>query len=113
MTGPELPIPSIFAPVSVPAFMIRDLSWLVLAICAWVLCPVILAIVALVMANTSDRAIRESGGRLTGHGFNRATRWISWINIVFAIVGTILLILLVAFAFTQGSTIPLDPDTQF
>jgi cytochrome c oxidase subunit 2 len=41
MTGPDLPIPSMFAPVSTPAFMIRDLSWLVLAVCA-----VIFAVVA-------------------------------------------------------------------
>ena len=34
MSGPEFPIPSMFAPVSTPAFMIRDLSWLMLAICA-------------------------------------------------------------------------------
>ena len=34
MSGSELPIPSVFAPVSTPAFMIRDLSWLMLAICA-------------------------------------------------------------------------------
>src|SRR5262245_8517855 len=34
MSGAELPIPSVFAPVSTPAFMIRDLSWLLLAICA-------------------------------------------------------------------------------
>lgn len=30
----ELPIPNVFAPVSTPAFMIRDLAWLMLAICA-------------------------------------------------------------------------------
>jgi cytochrome c oxidase subunit II len=34
MSGSDLPIPSVFAPVSTPAFMIRDLSWLMLAICA-------------------------------------------------------------------------------
>ena len=34
MSGSDLPIPSIFAPISTPAFMIRELSWLVLAICA-------------------------------------------------------------------------------
>jgi cytochrome c oxidase subunit 2 len=33
MSGSELPIPSVFAPASTPAFMIRDLTWLLLAIC--------------------------------------------------------------------------------
>jgi cytochrome c oxidase subunit II len=34
VTGADLPIPSVFAPASTPAFIIRDLSWLMLAICA-------------------------------------------------------------------------------
>ncbi len=34
MTPSALPIPSVFAPVSTPAFLIRDLSWLMLAVCA-------------------------------------------------------------------------------
>ncbi len=34
MSGSELPIPNVFAPISTPAFMIRDLAWLMLAICA-------------------------------------------------------------------------------
>jgi cytochrome c oxidase subunit 2 len=34
MSGTEFPIPTMFAPVSTPASMIRDLSWLMLAICA-------------------------------------------------------------------------------
>ena len=34
MTPSALPIPSVFAPVSTPAFLIRDLSWLMLAVTA-------------------------------------------------------------------------------
>jgi cytochrome c oxidase subunit 2 len=33
VTTPDLPIPNVFAPVSTPAFLIRDLSWLMLAVC--------------------------------------------------------------------------------
>jgi cytochrome c oxidase subunit 2 len=34
MTASDLPVPNVFAPVSTPAFLIRDLSWLVLAVSA-------------------------------------------------------------------------------
>ena len=34
MTPSALPVPSVFAPVSTPAFLIRDLSWLMLAVSA-------------------------------------------------------------------------------
>ena len=50
MSGSELPIPSIFAPVSTPAFMIRDLSWLMLAICA-----IIFAVVAYLLIHVIVR----------------------------------------------------------
>jgi cytochrome c oxidase subunit 2 len=50
MTASDLPIPSIFAPVSTPAFMIRDLSWLVLAVCA-----VIFAVVAYLLVHVIVR----------------------------------------------------------
>jgi len=56
---------------------------LVLAIISWLLCPVIPAIVALVLANRSSREIAESAGQVGGAGLNTATRIISWINIGF------------------------------
>jgi cytochrome c oxidase subunit 2 len=34
MTASDLPVPNVFAPVSTPAFLIRDLSWLMLAVSA-------------------------------------------------------------------------------
>ena len=56
---------------------------LVLAIISWVVCPVIPAIVALVLAKKSADEIAASQGRVGGEGLNTATKIISWINIGF------------------------------
>lgn len=54
---------------------------LVLSIVSWFLCPVIPAVVALVLAQKSAAEINASGGRISGEGLNTATKIISWINI--------------------------------
>lgn len=54
---------------------------LIASILSWVLCPLIPAIVALVMIPGAKRKIDSSGGRLTGDGLLTAAKWISWINI--------------------------------
>ena len=80
---------------------------LVLAIGSWFLCPVILAIVALVLARSSTAEIEESAGRVGGAGLNTATRIISWINIglyALIIVGFAVFFLLAAFLSAASST---------
>jgi hypothetical protein len=60
---------------------------LVLAITAWVVCPIVPAIVALVFAAKADREIRTSGGAITGSGMSTAAKVVAWINIgIFAAV---------------------------
>lgn len=54
---------------------------LVASILAWVVCPIIPAIVALVMIPGAKRKIEASQGRLTGESLLTAAKWISWINI--------------------------------
>ncbi len=54
---------------------------LVASIVAWVFCPLIPAIVALVLAPGAKRKIEQSNGRLTGLGLVTAARWIAWINV--------------------------------
>jgi hypothetical protein len=54
---------------------------LVASIVSWVFCPLIPAIVALVLAPGAKRKIEQSGGRLTGLGLVTAAQWIAWINV--------------------------------
>lgn len=89
---------------------------LVLAIVSWVVCPVIPAIIALVLASQSNKAIAASNGRLEGHGMNTATKVISWINIVGWILGTIAMVVFFGFVVSQNPEIletPFPMDTQF
>ena len=76
---------------------------LVLAIASWVVCPVIPAIVALVLANNADASIQASGGRKTGEGLTKAARIISWINIGLCVGGLVLVILIAVLAAASGS----------
>jgi hypothetical protein len=74
---------------------------LVLAITSWIVCPIILAIVALVLAKKSGEEIAASQGRVGGGGLNTATKILSWINIglyaaILVILGAVFLIALVA-----------------
>ncbi len=70
---------------------------LVLSITSFLICPIIPAVVALVLCSSARRKIEESGGALEGEGMVRAARIVSWINIglwgtalaFFAIVGLI------------------------
>ena len=55
---------------------------LVLAILAWVVCPVVLAIVAVVLAGNAQRTIEASAGALGGRGLVTAARVVAWANIV-------------------------------
>ncbi len=68
---------------------------LVLAIASFVVCPVIPAVVALVLANNADAAIQASGGRKTGEGLTKAARIVAWINIGLT-VGVLAIVIIVA-----------------
>jgi hypothetical protein len=89
---------------------------LILAIASWVVCPVILAVIALVVAGQSNRTIETSGGRLEGRSLNTATKWVAWINIVLSVLAAIALIIFFGWAVTQDPEILndlSDPSTQF
>ena len=85
----------------------KAIGALVSSIVAWVACPFVAAIVALVLASQSSRAIRDSGGRLQGEGFNTAAKIISWINIAGCLF--FLLIFIAAAASVDETTY----DTEF
>jgi hypothetical protein len=70
---------------------------LILSIVSWVLCPIIAAVVALVLAHVAGNKIDASGGRLTGNGLVRAAQIIAWIHIaLFTVVMVGVAIALVA-----------------
>jgi len=83
----------------------------VLSLASWVFCPIIAAIPALIMARLSTREIAASQGRLTGDGFNLATRIIAWVNIGFTLLAAIVIAILIAFGaiFTASVVSDLDP----
>jgi hypothetical protein len=67
---------------------------LILAIASFVVCPVIPAIVALVLGSNAKKKIAMSGGALTGDGLVTAATIVAWVNIglaALAIVGIVLL----------------------
>jgi hypothetical protein len=68
----------------------------VLAIASFVVCPLIPAIVALVLAHQSQQKIAASGGRLTGEGLNQAARIIAWIHLGLFAFGILILIVIAA-----------------
>ena len=55
---------------------------LVCAILSWLALPVVLAIVALVLARSAERSIEASAGAKTGRGLVTATRWIAWLHLL-------------------------------
>jgi hypothetical protein len=81
----------------------------VLAIASFVVCPLVPAIVALVLAHTSQQKIDASGGRLTGESLNTAARVIAWINIgLVVLVVAIIVIVGIAGGFDDN-----DNDIDF
>ena len=66
---------------------------LVLAIVSFVVCPVIPAVIALFLAASATKKIRQSGGRLTGEGIAKAARIIAWVNLaLWAVIALIVII---------------------
>jgi len=88
---------------SVPQTEGTAIAALCCAIGAFVVCPVIPAIVALVLAHNSQQKINASGGRLTGDGLNTAARIISWIHLGLVALGIAILIIV-------GVTVGFDSD---
>ncbi len=59
---------------------------LVLAILSYLLCPVVLSIGALIIANSAKREIDGSNGWITGSGMVTASKVLAWINIALVIL---------------------------
>ncbi len=57
---------------------------LVCAILSWFVGPIVLAIVALVLASGAEKAIDARPAELTGSGLVSGARWVAWIHLVLA-----------------------------
>jgi hypothetical protein len=93
---PQTPPPGYGQPYPYPQPKQDDkaLAALIMSIAAWMVCPFVLHIVALVLANQSLQAIRESNGWLTGEGMANAARIISIVGVV---LGAVIIALFVLF----------------
>lgn len=96
--------PPPYASAPAPLTSTNAIVGLVLAIASWVVCPVIPAIIAVVLAAKSQQEIQASQGRVGGDGLNLATRIISWINIGFWALLIVGFGLIVAIALLAGAT---------
>ena len=81
---------------------------LILGIVSWLVCPIIVAIIALVYASKADKEIKASNGWLTGHGMVLAAKILSWINIGFYILMGIFFLIMFVVAIASGG---FEPDT--
>lgn len=88
--------PPVYAPT--PQTSNSAIVALVLSIVAWVVCPIIPAIIALVFASKADKEIAASNGWVTGGGLVTAAKIVSWINIGLyaAIIAIGLLVVIIA-----------------
>ena len=55
---------------------------LVCAILSWVLLPIVLAVVALVLARSAENAIDARPAELSGRGLVAGARWVAWVHLV-------------------------------
>jgi hypothetical protein len=81
---------------------------LISAIAAFVVCPVIPAIVALILAANARKKIVQSGGRLGGDGLVTAATIIAWVNIALGVIGIVAIILIAVFADPDSSSTTYD-----
>jgi hypothetical protein len=85
---------------------------LILAIVSWVVCPIVMAIAALIFASKADKEIKLSNGWLTGSGLVLAAKILSWINIaLYILIGLFFLVVFIIAAANGGfepTTVPSD-----
>ncbi len=91
------PPPGYPAAAAAPQTSSNAIIALILAIVSWAVCPIIPAIVALVLASSAAKEIEASGGRVQGAGLVTAARIVSWVNIglwaAMLVVGAFFLVL--------------------
>jgi len=90
-----------------PANEGNAIAALILSISSFVICPVIPAVIALILAGVAKRNIIASGGTKGGLGLVTAARVISWVNI--ALVTAFVIILAVGLVAVSHSSVSTTP----
>ena len=91
------PPPPVYGPDRVPPNDGAAIAALILAIASFVICPVVPAIAALVVATSSRRNIADAGGALGGEHLCRVATVVVWVNIgLFLVLAVGAAVLLVA-----------------
>lgn len=89
---------------------------LVSAIAGFILCPIVLHVVGLVLANQSLRSIRTSGGRLGGEGLASTARILSIVGLVLygaaIVLGLLLLVIAVPLGIFTFGTVANDIEDE-
>jgi len=85
---------------------------LVLAIASWVVCPLILAIIALVFASKADREIATTGGAVQGGGLITAAKIVAWINIGIYLAIAVVMVIIVIIVVIAGAWSQVTPAGQ-
>lgn len=98
-----MPAPAAPAVVAAPPTSSNAIIALILAIVSWAVCPIVPAIVALVLAQSASREIAASQGRVQGAGLVTAARIVSWINIGFWAAFIVIGLFVVLLAAVAGS----------
>jgi hypothetical protein len=75
----------------------------VLSIASFVVCPLLPAIIGLVIASSAKQEIAQSGGTLSGEGMVTAAKVISWVNIALCVVVVIGVAALVPFSTSHSN----------
>ena len=107
---PESPRPSVAA--QDPQTSSSAIVALVLAIASWVVCPLILAIIALVFASKADREIASAGGAMQGGGLSTAAKVLSWINIGIYIAFIVVIVIILIVVVIAGAWSQVTPAGQ-
>lgn len=101
------PPPPGYTPEPVPHGLPRTSSnavvAVVLAICSFLVCPLVPAIVALFLASSAQKEIAASGGWVTGEGLVTGARIASWINIGLCVAGILFVAIVLLAAGTSAS----------
>jgi len=91
------------APASAPTNSNATIA-LVCAIVAWVICPFIPAIAAVILGRKAQNEIASSGGTQSGEGLAKAAVIIGWVNIGFSVFFGAIWLLIVVVALLGSSS---------